>query len=211
MRQLSRTLSVSKQFNENIPDSAQFRRTLFLDSKRNREFLKMMGGQDPRYYEDPNEWQPVIVRETSKRHTWEIVEPHPLLLEGLRTGTGRVVTLRNFNMINTVPASAFVVQPPLDEVTIEHWGHNARVRAPGGVTFGAILKATEEIRNSVEDNLARSPRFAAYQYGHVDNLTLSMNIGVAVFNDAPSVMVARKALEKAKQFAVLDELEEKLT
>jgi hypothetical protein len=211
MKELSRTLSLSKQFNQTILDSAEFRRILFLEPKQEREFLKMMEGTDQRCYDDPHDWQPVILRGTFQPPPREIVEPHPILLRGDRTRCDGSVTLRDFNMLNTVPASAFLTQPPLNKIAIKHRGHDTVVRVIGGVTFGAILKATEDIRKVVDDNVVLSPRFAAYQYGRLDELALTISVGESVFNDARSVQIARKALERAKQFAVLDELEGRST
>ena len=115
-KQLSRALRVSKQFNQSVLDSPEFRRKLFLEPKKEREFLKMMQGADQRCYKEQNDWQPVIVRETSQRCPCEIVEPHTLLLKGYRTRARNDVDLRNFNMVSTVPASAFLTQPPLNEI-----------------------------------------------------------------------------------------------
>lgn len=212
MRQLSRALSVSKQFNRTILDSAELRRLIFLDSNQASEFLAMVKGADERCYKVKDEWQPVILREpivaheTSRRPTRKIVQPHPILLRDYRPRLIIDVSLRNFNTVKTVPPSALLTQPPLTEVTIEHWGHTTKIRARGGVTFGAVLTAVEEIRTAVNHLIVRSPRFAGYQYGILNQLalTISGNSNEAIFTTADRVKIARRALKKAEEYAVLD-------
>jgi hypothetical protein len=74
------------------------------------------------------------------------------------------------------------------------------------VTFGATLKAVEEIRAAVERFIVQSPRFAGYQYGLVDQVALSISgpSNEAIFNDAELVKIARRALKKAEHYADLD-------
>jgi hypothetical protein len=56
MKELSRALSVSKQFNKTILNSAELQRTLFLAPEQAREFLSTQQGTDQRCYEYPDEW-----------------------------------------------------------------------------------------------------------------------------------------------------------
>lgn len=217
MRDLSRALSMSKHSNRAILESAELRRTLFLEPEQAREFLATQQGTDQRCYKHPDEWQPVIVHEPfvlhEKRRTRKIVKQHPILLGGIKAISGSGVTLPDFSVVKTVPAMAFLFQPPVNEITIEHWGHSTRVQDSGGVTFGATLKAVEKIRATVKKRIAQSPRFAGYQYGLQDQLALSISelFDGAIFNDSYRVEIARRALKKAKEFAVLDELEGKST
>jgi hypothetical protein len=155
--------------------------------------------------------EPFVLHE--KRRTEKIVEPHPILLEGSMTSSGIRITLRDFSVVRTVPATAFLFQPPVNKITIEHWGQTTEVWGRGGVTFGATPKAVEKIRAAIGKRIERSPRFAGYQYGLLDQLSLSIS-GLpdrAIFNDADRVKIARRALVKAEEFAVLDELEGRST
>lgn len=215
MKELSRALSVSKQFNKTILDSAELRRTLFLEPKQAREFLAMVLGVDRRCYNVPNEWHPVIVCEPSvlheKRRPRKIIELHPILLRDYSSCSENSITCRNFNVVKNAPASAFLFQPPVNEVTVEHWSHSTQVEDHGGVTFGAILTAVENLRTAVQNRIAQSPRFATYQYALLDHLALSISVRGSVFNNTFQVGSARRALVKAKELAALDELEGKST
>lgn len=79
------------------------------------------------------------------------------------------------------------------------------------MTFGAILQEIEKTQAAAKEAIVRSPRFGRYLFKAADRLPLSIRADKAVANDTCYVNAARRALVKAKEFAVLDELEGKST
>lgn len=223
IKDLSRTLSISKQWNSTILDTPQFRRTFFLEAEPPKEYMRFMIGTDQRFYEIPHSLQPVMVRaplvesEAFEGVTRVIVDPHPALsgnLSGRHTGSSNMdidINLPNYAVLAGVPASALLFQPPLDHLTIGYCARHIQIRTLGGVTFGDVLREIEKTQTAVKEAMVRSPRFGGYLFRVADRLSLSIRVNGAFVNDTHYVKVARKAPEKAKELAVLDELEGKST
>lgn len=215
---LSRALSVLKQWTGTILDTPQLRRTLFLEAEQPKEYLRFMRGRDQRCYEVLHAVQPVIVYglEASPAVNRVIVEPHPALLGrvcGRKAGSTSDINidLPDYGILTSVPASALLFQPPLDTVTIGYWARHTHIQIPGGVTFGAILQEVEKKQTAAKEAAACSPRFGGYLFRVADRLSLPVRADEAVVNDWQYVKEARRAIVKGKEFAVLDELEEKST
>lgn len=126
MKDLSHALSVSKQFNKTILDSMELRRTLFLESGPASEYLQFLRGRDQRCYETRLSLQPVIGHAPLvEREAFDfevvtrvIVDAHPVVLGGLggrHTGSSSdiEISLSDYSVLTSVPASAFLFQPPL--------------------------------------------------------------------------------------------------
>jgi hypothetical protein len=204
VRDLSRSLSVSRQWNKTVLESAELRRTLFMEARQAREYLQIMKGQDRRCYEFQSRWQPVVVSKPSQPDPREIVESHPSLVRkaaSLGSSSDVNFTVPYFGSVKAVPASAFLFQPPLQNITIEHWGRTTKLQNPGGVTFGEVLVEIEKIRAASKAAIERSPRFAGHLYGRVDQMTLSIRADNITSNDANLVKQARRALAMAQQLA----------
>jgi len=169
-----------------------------------------MKGRDQRFYE--------VIESEDAHHArpWPlskiIVEPHPSLVEALRTVDSTrfpdiTITLPHFGVFTTAPASAYLSQPPLDEVTISHWGRESWLQISGGVTFGAVRKEVEVIRAAFEQAIERSPCFTAHLRRDPARKTVSIRTDRAFLVDSVYVKVAQGALAEAKESAVLDGLE----
>lgn len=217
MKDLSRALSVSKQFDRTILDSMELRRTLFLEPEPAREYLEFMRGRDQRCYDVWNSSQPVVVRrplgahEFSQNLTRVIVQPQNSLwrvgdfyLEDVNAHEVRM-SVSDFQVFRTAPPSAFLFQPPLDNVTIANWGRRAQLEIPGGVTFGAVVQAIEKIRAATKELIVRSPRFAERLCGLEDQMSLAINASGAVVDGVKHVRTARLASVRARQLAISDE------
>jgi len=220
IKDLSRALSVSKQWNGTILGSAELRRTLFLESELT-EYLHFVRGTDQRCYEVPRSVQPVITRgplveRDNKAFVRAIVEPHPVFLGRFRgsnttTDSNIDINLPNYVMLTSVPASALLFQPPLDQITIDYSSRPTQIKVPGGVTFGAALQVIEKAQVTAKEAMVRSPRFGGYLLRIADRLTVTIRANGAILHDADYVQSARRALVKAKEFAILDGLEGKST
>ena len=185
--------------------------------------MQFMQGRDQRCYEVPHSTQPVILHaplvecEGSQKFSARvIVNPHPVLTGRLAerrkvTGADIAINLPNYSVLTGVAASALLFQPPLEEVTIDYCGRPTQIKVPGGVTFGAVLGVIEKAQAAAKEAMVRSPRFGGYLFRVADRLTVLIRADGAILHDAYYVESARRALEKAKELAVLDELEGKST
>jgi hypothetical protein len=115
-KDLSHTLSVSKQWNGTILGASALRRTLFLEPEQATEYLKFMKGKNQRFYD----WsQPVILHAPLVKHasTRVIVDPHPALLgkpggKHPNHSSDIGIYLSHYGVITSVPTSALLFQPP---------------------------------------------------------------------------------------------------
>jgi hypothetical protein len=134
----------------------------------------------------------VIVREPHQLRTRLIVELHPVLLEGFdpKDSFHIDIELSYFKSIKAAPSSAYLFQPPLDDITIEHYGRFSRLQVSGGVTFAAVLQQVENTQTAAKDAVLHGPHSAQCRGGRrlVDEWGFYIRADQAVANNAEAVM-----------------------
>lgn len=150
IKDLTRALTVSKRWQKSILGSLVLRRILFLDPNPRREYL------GDRFVVEQRKWVATIHREPQRGRRL-VVEPHPAILgfsnRNSRQNDSRAHThFLSCDHLQTVPASTFLCQPPVNEATI--WCRSSSMnhlfksvlRCAGGLTFGSLLKHTKSLR-----------------------------------------------------------------
>ena len=146
-----------------------------------------------------------MVREPNQPLYRLIIEPHPILMQGVTLWDSApvpwnmvyevTITLPCFDLLKNVHASAFFFQPPIEHITVKHWGGAPALHIQGGVTFIAVLEVIAKIRTAAEEAMTRSPRFAGHLYGNLDQKTVTICAEGVVIKD--NIKVAEKEVERA--------------
>lgn len=209
IKDLSRAVCVSKQWQRATLDSADLRRILFVEPAPTEEYLEWVEGTDPRCYKDLSKWQPVIVNEPSPRSK-TIVEPHPVLARNCDHGH-RIRIHIDFPVdgtVATVPPAAFLFQPPCEVIYVgfrygcESW---RRFRREGGITFGALREEFKRIDETYEEAVAIDPRKREGDlFPHCPG-PFSIRVEGAVATGSEAVRIAREAANVAIELNKDDE------
>lgn len=196
IKDLSRAIRVSKQWRTATLDSADLRRILFLAPRPAEEYLEWKEGTDQRCYYALRQWQPVILHEPSPSSKL-LVEPHPFLADACDPGhkTCLKINLPGDLRLSTVPAAAFLCQPPCETIYIgfgRQCAHGETFRREGGMTFAALLEGMLELDESYEEpeNGDDTPYVSEF---------FSIRVEGVVAIDSEALMVARKAVEAAME------------
>lgn len=199
IRDLTRCLSVSKQWNTTILDSMELRRTLFLEPAPVKEHLehKLWYKVKPLRRPERCRTVPVIIYEPSERSKI-VVEPHPVIasacdLESRICQDIRGVTLEQ---LKTVSPSTLLFQPPLENVSV-HYGL-VKIPGPPGITFGAIVDGFEKARVLAEKVVSWENWPMPEPYSEfLDGTRGSVSIVTwdALASNANCVKTAREAME----------------
>lgn len=162
-RDLTRSLTVSKQWHQIILASVQLRRQLFLEPVRTKEYLHQvllnrdLDRNDPRKYRRfiSGERDEGCTSSNCKRTCNLIVEPHASLAS-YHCGdiSGRII-LPSIDILKSSPAATLVTQPPLDGLAIECGGWVENIRPTEGWTFGAAIEAFEGLLATREEGRTR--------------------------------------------------------
>jgi hypothetical protein len=145
-RDLTRTLSVSKQWNGAIASSTELRRKLFLlPSREEKSYFQCN-------YPDPD----TIVSQPSDSSKL-IVEPHPIIAPYRRRGWSECVAIdwMKCYKLTMVPPATFLCQPPVEKVLIVHRRREVWIQREEGLTFGAVVENLEAMD---EDYKHQNPR-----------------------------------------------------
>jgi hypothetical protein len=202
IRDLTRSLSVSKQWNSTILGSRDLRRNLFLEPAPVKEYLehkkwyKIKKG----HYTEKRERQPVIIYEPSE-HSQIIAEPHPVIASACNLESRADQDIRGLSLedFKTVSPSTLLFQPPPKRISV-CYGPEIVSRSPV-MTFGAIVEGFEKARKSAEKMVLL---FVERGFGHEETYSkmldgtddsISMVTWEALASNANCVKVARKAME----------------
>lgn len=200
IRDLTRSLSVSKQWNSTILGSMELRRTLFLEPAPVKEHLEyqLWYTIEPRRRPDRRSMAlPVIVYEPSE-HSKVVVEPHPVIASACNLESRSYQEVRELSLerLKTVSPSTLLFQPPPKRVSV-HYGL-ARLPGPAEVTSGAIVEGYEKARELAEKmvSLSLAPDFE-HEYRELLDGTedsIGMVTWDALASNANCVKVAREAM-----------------
>ena len=201
-KDLTRALTVSKHWQKSILGPVLLRRNLFIEAAPKQEYLDYAKGED-------GQRVPSILHEPNK-NSKTIVEPHPILPPHSEPGVNARISIEHLpcDVLCTVQPSAFLVQPPLEEVNVIYYmttdegmiaGITSRdVKRTSGVTFGAILEELVSLRpRQVNDHC---------YMGFKKEEKFCLNFAGVIANNARVVKTAREALMKAQSPANLDKL-----
>ena len=161
IRDLTRSISVSKGWQQIILGTTELRQNLFLTPKENPdEFLQ--------WKQDGLEWEPFIVYEPTSTSK-PILKVHPLLVADPTKRT-RLDALQPHSWLQMVSPSTLLTQPPVTEVRIEQQAfsiaytdahrHLFTLGRGKGVTFGNVVEhmgVRQARESSVERFAAEDP------------------------------------------------------
>jgi len=198
-RDLTRSLSVSKQWHMTILSSMELRRILFLEPVPVKEHLE----HKPWYkakrtrYREKCRIQPVIINEPNERSKI-IFEPRPVVAPAcdLESKVRQGIRGLSLEELKAVSPSTLLFQPPLEDVSV-HYGL-VQIPDPQGVTFGAIVKGFEKARALAEKILSYEHCFMPEPYSELlDGTRDSISIVTwgALASNANCVKIAREAME----------------
>ena len=147
LKDLTRVLTVSKQWHEAILGSIKLRRKLFLAPLETREFLVCEKAQDGRRYRNLRSFGPTLEPDTSQPCRL-VVEMHPALADWSKIDetAPRRIDLALLHKLKEVSAHTLCFQPPLKSVDLDGCPWFNVVHSGGGVTFGALVKSCERIQ-----------------------------------------------------------------
>lgn len=146
IKDLTRTLTVSKQWHQVIYGSIELRRELWLEpTKSTKTFLSW----DAEYACDGSRHvhQAVLTRNPIEEADL-VVEAHPALPRDshLDTCACADISLFSLDQFKAVPPATLLFQPPLELVMIDYGCYSDVLRCTGGVTFGAVFDAFEKLQ-----------------------------------------------------------------
>jgi len=203
-KDLTSSLAVSKNWHQSSHSTIALRRMLFIEP----------APKDEHIYYDPvysGGWIsiPKVLREPNE-HCVTIIEPHPVLQPHCEDVNGPFYCCVNIgwmdcNRLRAVHPSTLLFQPPLEKVTVSYltvdslWTDRASQKT-GGVTFGALLRTFDSLRDGDEVEV-RPP------WQHLDPATLrscedgckilATNVLTSECKVVKRLRTAREALAKA--------------
>jgi hypothetical protein len=142
-RDLTRTLSVPKQWKATVLSSTELQRKLFLlPSREKKNYFQY-------YYPGPD----TIVSQPSDSSKL-IVEPHPIIASHRKRGWTTCVAIDWMKCyeLTMVPPSTFLFQPPVEIVRITHLKREEWIQRDGGMTFGAVVEKLEAMDEDYYQN-----------------------------------------------------------
>lgn len=142
-RDVTRTLSISKQWHGAILSSPKLRRILFLSCALEKDHFTFTHPRD------------------SIQHSALVVQPHPVLLKEWDRGYRQCVRIGwiHIDELNTVPPSTLLFQPPLTEIMVLHRLRWVTIRQNEGVTFGTVVETLETMRAIDEEETFKDPAY----------------------------------------------------
>ncbi|TLD08166.1 hypothetical protein E2P81_ATG10477 [Venturia nashicola] len=205
-RDLTRSLTVSKQWHQIILGSVQLRRQLFLEPVRTNEYLhqvllnKSLDRKDPRRYQRfiSSERHGKCTSRDCKRTCRLIVEPHASLAP-YHCGdiSGRII-LPSIDILKSAPAATLVTQPPLDGLAIECGGWAENIRPTEAWTFGAAIEAFEGLLKTSEEGRARKLELGEQSVWRAEHSMFVIWCLSSVSTELTEVKAARQALIEAQ-------------
>jgi hypothetical protein len=199
IRDLTRSLSVSKQWNSTILGSMDLRRTLFLEPAPAQEHLeyRLRYEVNTSRYPEKCRKPPVIIYEPSE-DSKIVIEPHPVIASACDLESRAHQDIRSLSLkeLKTVSPSTLLFQPPLKEISVCY----GPVSVPGsaGATFGAIVEGFGKARVLAEAVLSYGLWPSCETYSELldgTNDSISIVTWGALASNANCVKIAREALE----------------